>query len=161
VSQHSHSLQIARDALRAIADGDTTDARATARAALETMKKVLELKKGRQRSLTRLVVLQGGHCYWCKEKFTDGDGAPSRDHVIPRSRGGQSRGNIVAACIRCNRTKGDLSAEDFSLLIAKGFLPPRGVLRRRRIAISMLKTSLAKVEVRNWDEDRYTLGESK
>jgi hypothetical protein len=37
----------------------------------------------------------------------------TRDHVLPRSRGGRGARNIVAACYRCNNVKGDMTAEEF------------------------------------------------
>lgn len=38
----------------------------------------------------------------------------TRDHIIPRAKGGSSeRGNIVAACAACNVRKGDLELGEF------------------------------------------------
>jgi 5-methylcytosine-specific restriction endonuclease McrA len=36
------------------------------------------------------------------------------DHVVPLARGGaHTPGNLVAACLRCNRLKGDLLPQEF------------------------------------------------
>ena len=45
-------------------------------------------------------------CLYCGGEFDDG--ALTRDHVVPSSRGGADRwDNCVAACKRCNHHKGD------------------------------------------------------
>jgi 5-methylcytosine-specific restriction endonuclease McrA len=54
--------------------------------------------------LTRRAVLErdGHSCAYCARR------AESVDHVVPKSRGGRHEwANVVAACLRCNRTKGD------------------------------------------------------
>ena len=44
----------------------------------------------------------GGRCAYCRGP------AETIDHVLPRSRGGGHQWeNVVAACARCNHTKGD------------------------------------------------------
>ncbi len=49
-------------------------------------------------------------CHYC------GDPAASRDHVVPKSRGGRNDPlNIVPACLPCNQLKADLSLEEFYL----------------------------------------------
>jgi 5-methylcytosine-specific restriction endonuclease McrA len=48
-----------------------------------------------------------GACHYC------GDLATTRDHVIPRSKGGGGAGNIVPACEPCNRRKGSMDYRDF------------------------------------------------
>ena len=45
-------------------------------------------------------------CLYCGARF--GDGALTRDHIVPSSRGGKDTwDNCVAACRRCNHAKGD------------------------------------------------------
>lgn len=45
-------------------------------------------------------------CQYCGGGFPTED--LTFDHVVPRSRGGRTTWeNVVAACVRCNRTKGD------------------------------------------------------
>ncbi len=59
--------------------------------------------------LTRraLFARDGGLCAYC------GRTATSVDHVVPRSRGGRHEWeNVVAACSRCNRVKGDRTVGD-------------------------------------------------
>jgi len=58
----------------------------------------------------RILARDGYRCAYC------GD-APARlhlDHIIPWSRGGQcTEDNLTAACVRCNTSKGALTAEEF------------------------------------------------
>lgn len=51
----------------------------------------------------RTVLARGGYrCVYCGRR------ADTRDHVVPRSRGGANTAdNLVAACKRCNNAKGD------------------------------------------------------
>lgn len=45
-----------------------------------------------------------GICYYCGEKVTPAE--ITMDHVVPIIRGGKStKGNIVAACKKCNNAK--------------------------------------------------------
>lgn len=61
----------------------------------------------------------GKVCAYCKNPVTTERGnnhpmSPSRDHVIPLSRGGRdSLDNIVMACRWCNNRKGSLDGEEF------------------------------------------------
>ena len=61
------------------------------------------------RSSARLGVIvarDGDGCVWCSRTFDDLV-RPTREHVIPRGRGGPSwLENEVAACARCNRERG-------------------------------------------------------
>lgn len=60
----------------------------------------------------------GRPCPYCGETMAkQGDMRPSRDHVIPRSLGGQLSGwNRLVCCVGCNNTKGDLTLEEWWLL---------------------------------------------
>ncbi|NJK31547.1 MAG: hypothetical protein HC927_03530 [Deltaproteobacteria bacterium] len=44
-------------------------------------------------------------CAYCNTRLTKQ--TRTRDHVVPRSRGGGNRDNLVPACGGCNRAKGD------------------------------------------------------
>lgn len=63
-------------------------------------------------SAQRLVVAldrDGPFCVWCSREFGDLV-RPTREHVIPRVKGGPSiPENEVAACARCNRERGHQS----------------------------------------------------
>lgn len=52
-----------------------------------------------------------GACHYC------GGVATTRDHVIPKSKGGSGAGNIVPACGPCNRRKGSMDYREFMKLI--------------------------------------------
>ena len=76
----------------------------------------------------RKIVEQHGRCYYCNDPFGSfaEDKLPTKDHVVPRGKGGaNSWHNIVIACLRCNNQKGDLSLDDFLLIIAGEGLRPR------------------------------------
>jgi 5-methylcytosine-specific restriction endonuclease McrA len=60
-----------------------------------------------RRKITRRAVFarDGWECQYC-----GGRGSLTMDHVIPRSKGGDtSWENVVACCAQCNRRKGDRS----------------------------------------------------
>jgi 5-methylcytosine-specific restriction endonuclease McrA len=68
---------------------------------------------------------QRGLCWYC-ERYVPSRGA-TRDHVVPRSRGGQTTyENLVMACRRCNSDKADKptqrtkTPERLARLAAKG-----------------------------------------
>lgn len=41
------------------------------------------------------------------------------DHYIPKSLGGKNGDNIVAACLHCNRRKGEMHPDDFVALLSR------------------------------------------
>lgn len=64
----------------------------------------------------------GENCHYCRAPF---DGGPqhvkTRDHKQPRSRGGSNHpSNIVACCELCNRTKGNMTYEEFTEWLRRG-----------------------------------------
>lgn len=67
----------------------------------------------------------GWRCAYCRGP------AETIDHVFPRSRGGRHAWeNVVAACARCNHTKGDKTPAEPGLAAA----PPAGRAQRSRLA---------------------------
>jgi 5-methylcytosine-specific restriction endonuclease McrA len=64
-------------------------------------------------------------CPYCGVLMTDWNGredwrAPSRDHRIPRSRGGgNSVANVEIICRRCNSNKGSMTPEEFVRHLAR------------------------------------------
>jgi 5-methylcytosine-specific restriction endonuclease McrA len=62
-------------------------------------------------------------CLYCAGEFPDGE--LTRDHVVPRSRGGTDCWeNVVAACKRCNHHKGDRLLDEISMeLVALPYTP--------------------------------------
>lgn len=63
------------------------------------------------------------HCLYCGKAFPFP--GLSRDHVVPKSRGGKDRWeNVVTACRRCNQHKGDRLLGEISMeLIALPYRP--------------------------------------
>jgi len=58
-----------------------------------------------RRDLSRLINRQRSSCFYCESPFSDSYDVEI-DHVIPKSRGGKhSIGNLVLACVICNREK--------------------------------------------------------
>lgn len=62
-------------------------------------------------------------CMYCGKQFAHTD--LTRDHIVPRSKGGKDVwGNVVAACRRCNQFKADRAPEDAGMaLLAVPFKP--------------------------------------
>lgn len=77
-----------------------------------------------------LLVRDGNLCWLCGEPFTNhGDGAPTLDHVIPRSKGGvRANSNLRLAHRRCNHLRGDRPAEEWFLAFHAGEM--RDILKR-------------------------------
>jgi len=74
-------------------------------------------------------------CQYCGKKFPTSE--LSLEHVVPRSRGGQSTWtNIVCACTRCNRRKGGRLPEEVGMrLIRKPTRPKRSPLLHLRLKL--------------------------
>lgn len=74
-------------------------------------------KRGRASfTVAELFYRQKGRCFYCRCAMDLGGSGPSRatrDHFIPRSRGGKQAGNLVGACYTCNHTKSAMSADEF------------------------------------------------
>ena len=62
-------------------------------------------------------------CLYCGQTFADS--GLTRDHVVPKSRGGMDRwDNVVAACKRCNHHKGSRLLQDCDIeLLALPYVP--------------------------------------
>lgn len=54
---------------------------------------------------------QNGHCFYCGLKRTIGQ--MTKEHKVPRSKGGRGGNNLVLACHPCNNAKGAKSIDDF------------------------------------------------
>ena len=66
-------------------------------------------------------------CQYCERELTPDE--VTWDHIVPRSRGGQSRwSNLAIACSSCNHYKGNRLPEEAGL---KLFLDPRRIPRRQ------------------------------
>ncbi len=87
----------------------------------------VRVPRGFQRKISRraLFARDGWRCVYCG---TSG-GRLTLDHVVPRSRGGESVwDNVVTACSPCNLRKGDRSLDEVSMELAKPPGPPAPVL---------------------------------
>lgn len=67
----------------------------------------------------RMKSFLGRHCPYCgvtmnRDRGWNSSQEPSRDHRVPRSRGGSDAPeNIIVCCRRCNEEKGSLTAEEY------------------------------------------------
>ena len=79
----------------------------------------------RRISRRALFARDGWRCVYCG----DGAGRLTLDHVVPRSRGGESIWeNVVTACAPCNLRKGDRLLEESGLHLKRPPRPPAPVL---------------------------------
>lgn len=75
-----------------------------------------------RRKITRRAVFarDGWECQYCGRR-----GSLTMDHVVPRSKGGDtSWENVVACCATCNRRKGDMSVSQSGMKLRTVPLPP-------------------------------------
>ena len=80
-----------------------------------------------QRKISRRAVFarDGWRCVYCG----NGGGRLTLDHVVPRSRGGESIWeNVVTSCAPCNLRKGNRTLEEASMTLSKPPRPPAPVL---------------------------------
>ncbi|MCR2817321.1 HNH endonuclease [Microbacterium sp. zg.Y1090] len=93
------------------------------RPAVILLTRYVRVPGARRVPVTRRGVLRrdGHHCAYC------GKAAATIDHVMPRSRGGaDSWENLVAACVRCNNTKGDRTPQEIGWHLRVTPRAPRG-----------------------------------
>ncbi len=97
--------------------------------------------------LSRRTVLARDHyiCQYCNAQ--PGKAHLTLDHVVPRSRGGETRWeNVVTACGACNRRKGDRTPEEAKMPLQR---QPR---RPRYLALTLLEEARAP---QVWDKYMY------
>ncbi len=79
---------------------------------------------GHQRLRTAIYRREKNHCFYCGKKLHYGN--RTLDHVQPRALGGgNGYRNVVACCVECNSSKGEMHAAEFLRTLAW-----RGVIRR-------------------------------
>ena len=80
-------------------------------------------------------------CQYCGRKFATQD--LSLDHVVPRSRGGQSTwANIVCACLKCNVRKGGRTPREAGMTLVRQPEKPR--------RSPMLNLKLSNAKYQSW-----------
>jgi 5-methylcytosine-specific restriction endonuclease McrA len=87
---------------------------------LRTYRRVPRVK----RSVSRkgIILRDASSCQYCGRRFEPRE--LTLDHVIPRSRGGQSSwDNLVAACLRCNNRKGNRTPEESGMQLVRAPRP--------------------------------------
>ncbi|MGB9630236.1 MAG: HNH endonuclease, partial [Thermodesulfobacteriota bacterium] len=69
-------------------------------------------------SRQNLYIRDGGRCQYCGASYEEKE--LTYDHVIPRSRGGQTEWtNVVTCCIRCNLKKGGRTPEEAGMFLIR------------------------------------------
>lgn len=106
---------------------------------------------GRSSLLIKLFKNQDGKCHYCRRNMTldvDRHNSITRDHIIPRSRGGGGLENITGACFRCNNLKGDMTGSEFMAawndFVMPERLPSACVVRATRHDKAIAATTLLK-----------------
>lgn len=74
-----------------------------------------------------LLWAQGGVCFYCNKPLTKRDA--TRDHLVPRCRGGWLDFNKVMCCFRCNTKKGDRMPTEAELAKARDLYASLGCPR--------------------------------
>lgn len=86
-----------------------------------------------RRQLMRILARQEGQCSLCGRPLVLADA--TRDHILPRSRGGSDRAeNISAAHRTCNGRRGN-KTHPLEQSLPPAALRPSGPKRHRRVAI--------------------------
>ena len=112
-----------------------------------------------RRELRLAIYLRDGFkCVYCQRDLHGVDPASvTLDHLIPhRMKHGHNKpSNLVTACRKCNSSKGDRSWKGFASPEAQrriSILRRRGIMRRRKLAQSLITTGLKSVHV---EPDHY------
>ena len=62
-----------------------------------------------------LLELGGSRCAWCGYDLTKTNARPTRDHLVPKIKGGPTRlENEVASCGSCNQKRGHASPSQYA-----------------------------------------------
>ncbi len=89
--------------------------------------------RSRAERLQHALDRDGERCVWCRCPLTPRFARPTLEHVVPKAKGGPAwPENEVAACSRCNRTRGHL-APDVWLRVCeqeRGLQPDRAAVVR-------------------------------
>lgn len=106
-------------------------------------------------ALATLHEKQNGRCYYCERLMLPLDnGEPfhplrvTRDHRVPKSKGGKGGPNIVGACYECNHRKGDRFEHEFR--VDAGWLAQNPVWLRREVADIRSRARRSEKAVEKW-----------
>jgi 5-methylcytosine-specific restriction endonuclease McrA len=67
-----------------------------------------------QQRLDHLLELGEGRCAWCGYDLAKPNARPTRDHIVPKIKGGPTRlENEVASCGSCNQKRGHTSPSQY------------------------------------------------
>jgi 5-methylcytosine-specific restriction endonuclease McrA len=94
-------------------------------------------------SLKEIIFKYDNTCFYCGKKIL-GELRPTRDHVHPKSKGGDNEAdNLVLACNKCNSRKSDYYLIDFlELEASKGKNKPiKGISNKNRKRKKRIKSN--------------------
>ena len=87
-----------------------------------------------QLRLECLLELGGGRCAWCGFDLSKPNARPTRDHIVPKIKGGPTRlENEVASCGSCNKLRGHQTPSSFieSSRDQRGLTPNAALVARQ------------------------------
>lgn len=112
--------------------------------------------------LARLLEQWEGRCVYCARPIDESlpprhELRATRDHFVPRRKGGQHTLNILPACTRCNSLKGCIDPRYFLMLWLK--LDPAGFLRAVEVIVrrDRLRRNQPSHQQSNHEPDRAVL----
>jgi len=86
-------------------------------------------------------MLKRPFCHYCLRWFNDDDPQrrKTKDHRVPRSRGGKGGRNIVSCCAQCNKEKANMTEAEYREWIALG-RPKKGEYMKSIGLVPLRKT---------------------
>lgn len=89
--------------------------------------KFVRLMYGKSVPLSKrnILVRDNYQCQYCGKQFTYGSKSITLDHIVPRSKGGNTSWlNCVASCKKCNESKGSKKLSEVKMVLLKKPIKP-------------------------------------
>ena len=102
------------------------------------LKKVFGKKRAVKFSRENVYARDHGRCQYCSNKIPRAEA--TYDHVTPRAKGGQTRGeNIVISCVPCNQKKGGRTPEQAGMRLLSAPVKPKKLPDTLRLTFTYRK----------------------